>query len=279
MLVLSLFPGIDLLGRAFELAGFCVVRGPDLLWGGDIKTFHAPADRFDGCITGTPCQEFSRKRRKPATGYGIEMLEEFARVVTEARPNWFLLENVPSVPDVHITGYTVQRFDLNARECGLSQSRLRHFQFGSSTGLVIVPRRQKFTRAESQLICLASEGKRTNRRAFADFCELQGLPRTFHLPGLSLSAKYSAVGNGVALPVGIEIARAIKEIKLRARDVRLCACNCGRILEGRQKAARPACRKRLQRQRHTVTARLEQSSGLSQKAVTISGVGAVAESQ
>ena len=38
-LVLSIFPGIDLLGRAFENEGFCVVRGPDLLWGGDIKNY------------------------------------------------------------------------------------------------------------------------------------------------------------------------------------------------------------------------------------------------
>ena len=40
-LVLSLFPGIGLMDRAFEEEGFCVVRGPDLLWGGNIKTFHA----------------------------------------------------------------------------------------------------------------------------------------------------------------------------------------------------------------------------------------------
>ena len=33
-LVLSVFPGIDLLGRAFEEQEYCVVRGPDLLWGG-----------------------------------------------------------------------------------------------------------------------------------------------------------------------------------------------------------------------------------------------------
>ena len=47
-LVLSLFPGIGLLDQAFEEQGFCVVRGPDLLWGGDIKQFHPPAGKFDG---------------------------------------------------------------------------------------------------------------------------------------------------------------------------------------------------------------------------------------
>lgn len=33
-LVLSLFPGFDLLGRAFEEEGFTIVRGPDKIWGG-----------------------------------------------------------------------------------------------------------------------------------------------------------------------------------------------------------------------------------------------------
>lgn len=44
MLILSLFPGIDLLGRAFEELGACVVRGPDLLWGGDIRAFSPLGD-------------------------------------------------------------------------------------------------------------------------------------------------------------------------------------------------------------------------------------------
>ena len=34
-LVLSLFPGIGLLDSAFEEEGFIVVRGPDLIWGGE----------------------------------------------------------------------------------------------------------------------------------------------------------------------------------------------------------------------------------------------------
>lgn len=31
--ILSIFPGIDLLGKGFEEQGFCVVRGPDLITG------------------------------------------------------------------------------------------------------------------------------------------------------------------------------------------------------------------------------------------------------
>jgi DNA (cytosine-5)-methyltransferase 1 len=124
MLVLSLFPGIDLLGRGFEAERFCVVRGPDLLWGGDVRAFHPPAGRFDGVIGGSPCLDFSAKRRTAPTGEGVAMLCEFVRVVDEAAPEWFLLENVPRVPDVAVAGYSIQRFDLNARECGMRQSRL-----------------------------------------------------------------------------------------------------------------------------------------------------------
>ena len=36
--VLSLFPGIGLLDMAFELEGDTVYRGPDVIFGGDIRT-------------------------------------------------------------------------------------------------------------------------------------------------------------------------------------------------------------------------------------------------
>lgn len=88
-LILSIFPGIDLLGRAFEEAGFCVVRGPDLLWGGDIRRFHPPAGVFLGIVGGPPCQDFSSLRRDEPTGYGLEMITEFLRVVTETQPLMF----------------------------------------------------------------------------------------------------------------------------------------------------------------------------------------------
>jgi len=82
-LVLSIFPGIDILGRAFEEQGYCVVRGPDKLWGGDIKLFHPPEGVFEGVIGGPPCQEFSALRHvnkdKPAK-WG-NLIPEFERVV------------------------------------------------------------------------------------------------------------------------------------------------------------------------------------------------------
>lgn len=47
-MILSLFPGIDLLGRAFEEVGYQVVRGPDWLWGGDCRSFHPQPGIFEG---------------------------------------------------------------------------------------------------------------------------------------------------------------------------------------------------------------------------------------
>ena len=57
-LVLSVFPGLGLFDYAFEQEGFCVVRGPDLLWGGDIRSFHPPP-AFAGVIGGPLCQSVS----------------------------------------------------------------------------------------------------------------------------------------------------------------------------------------------------------------------------
>ncbi len=247
-LILSLFPGIDLLGRGFEEEGFCIVRGPDVLWGVDIRRFRPPVGRFDGIIAGSPCQDFSKAGRAPPTGEGMELLREFIRVVGAARPEWFLLENVPTVPTVAILGYRVQRLDLDARECGLRQRRLRHFQFGSAAGKVIIVQRALPLAGGNEKTCLATEGRRQHRRTWADFCELQGLPRDFNLPGMTKAARYAAVGNGVALPVARVLAEGIKRA-VPWHTVRLCACGCGRKLRPKQTAATPACRKRLERRR------------------------------
>ena len=257
-LVLSIFPGIDLLGRAFELEGYCVVRGPDLIWGQDVRDFHPPAGIFAGVIGGPPCQDFSDANWDPAPAdYGLRMLDEFTRVITEAQPEWWLMENVRNVPDVTIPGYTVQRIPLTAAECGARQLRLRHFQFGSRSGWKLQPFRVCPDYHTLQPAALASEGNKRGvglRRAWPDFCELQGLPRTYRLDGWSLAFKYAAVGNGVPLQMGRVIARAVTEApSLAARDLfgalddsHLCPCNCGRRLTGKQRAATVSCRKRLQ---------------------------------
>lgn len=250
MLVLSLFPGVDLLGRGFEGEGYCVVRGPDPLWGGDVRRFVPPSGVFVGVIGGPPCQDFSALRRVPATGEGLEMLEEFRRCVFAAAPSWFLMENVPGVPDLRVGGYTVQRLDVRANEVGLPQRRLRHFQFGSRDGWTLVlPDRARG--AVTAPACLASEGRDSSRRSWVEFVTAQGLPSDYDLPGFTQSERYRAVGNGVPVPVAALLARAIRDAAARGgdRSVTVCVCGCGRPVSGRQLAATPACRKRMQRRR------------------------------
>ncbi|HYC70015.1 MAG TPA: DNA cytosine methyltransferase [Opitutaceae bacterium] len=248
-LVLSLFPGADLLGRGFEAEGYCVVRGPDIVWGGDIREFHPTPGRFDGVIGGPPCQDFSSERRCEPSGEGEAMLREYSRVVAESGAAWFLAENVPSVPDIQVPGYTVQRLNLTAAECGGRQRRNRCFQFGSRDGsILVVERRKPEPGAVTEAAALAIEGSQQTRRAWPDFCELQGLPRTFNLPGLSLAAKYRAVGNGVPVYMARVLARAVRARVARLL-VRVCICGCGRPVEGRHVMAEASCRKRMQRRR------------------------------
>jgi len=241
-IVLSLFPGADLLGRGFEQAGFCVVRGPDRLLGQSIEAFRCPPGVFAGIIGGPPCQDFSRARRRPPTGHGREMLLEFLRIVAEARPHWFLIENVPGVPSVSLAGYRIQRFNLFASDYGLAQKRNRAFQFGSVDGLPLILMRTRSHFGRSAPAALAKDPRR-----LADLCELQGLPRDFDLPGLCPSAKKRAVGNGVPVPMARAVAEAIRD--RRPVTLRLCSCGCGRVLDGpkRQRSATVACRKRLER--------------------------------
>ncbi len=268
-LVLSLFPGADLFGRGFELEGFCVVRGPDILWGQDIRGWKPLRGVFGGIIGGSPCQDFSSLRRCEPSGNGLAMLAEFARVTELAAPRWFILENVVGVPDIKVPGYHVQRLNLAATECGASQRRLRCIQFGQRYPLskllgdrygvetclwrnpehhpLVIPR-SSAGRGESHA-ALASEGRRAGRRSWGDFCQLQGLPADFDLPGLSRAAKYQAVGNGVPVQMARVLARAVVTWSVTEDVQRVCVCQCGRPVRSGKTLATAACRKRMERRR------------------------------
>lgn len=247
-LLLSLFSGADLLGRGFEELGWCVVSAGDVMWGRDVRDFQPARHVFEGVFGGSPCQDFSSANRSEPTGYGVAMLTQFIRCVSLAGPEWFLLENVPRVPDVSIPGYTVQRLNLNAKECGSRQNRLRCFQFGYVTGNPLVIARCAPVGAASLPCAMASEGRRQVRRTWADFCELQGLPRDFDLPGLPRALKYKLLGNGVPIPMARVVATAIK-VRNVTPPPRLCVCLCGRRVRSGQTMATPGCRKRMQRRR------------------------------
>ncbi|MDP2660360.1 MAG: DNA cytosine methyltransferase [Dehalococcoidia bacterium] len=240
-MILSIFPGIDLFGRAFEEEGYCVVRGPDLIYGGTIKTFHPPRGIFSGIIGGPPCQAFSKLRHLViAHGYDVapNMIPEFERVVHEAQPGWFCMENVEEAPEPVVDGYQVSSHVYNNRWTGADQNRVRRFSFGTPDGRPLILEEELWHSQNWEPAVLAhggdrlvsrgvgpkSKGKRSLLREmgyqsmayFRHAVRLQGLPEGFDLPGMTVVGKIKCVGNGVPLPMGREIARAIK----RAMEVR-----------------------------------------------------------
>jgi DNA (cytosine-5)-methyltransferase 1 len=245
-LVLSLFPGIGLLDRAFEEAGFCVVRGPDTLWGGDIRNFHAAPSHFTGIIGGPPCQDFSAANRRARPQRGLQILSHFARVVIEAQPDWFLLENVPRCPTVNVPGMVTQRIDLTGHDVGMRQWRLRHFQFAAIDGAQLYVPRSRSVTHHIPAACMATATSHTRTR-WSTFCERQGVIPALSLPPFTRRAKYQAVGNGVPLPMARLLAWAIT--RRGESHPPLCACRCGRAVAGRAITATPGCRKRLERQK------------------------------
>lgn len=252
-LVLSLFPGIGLLDMAFELEGFCVVRGPDVLWGGDIRRFHPPAGKFDGVIGGPPCQAFSRLRYlNPLAGqkHG-NLIPEFERCVLEAQPAWFLMENVEAAPLPNIVGYGPSGGMLNNRWFGAEQQRERRITFGHrgppgqhvnirayleinlfeaplcefavTRSAAAVPDRYggsgKIKKSLRPPAVLAGHGDGANgdrargltARSVEEMCRLQGLPEDFLSEApFTAEGKRHVIGNGVPLPMGRAIARAVK---------------------------------------------------------------------
>ncbi len=235
-LVLSLFPGIGLLDMAFEQRGFCVVRGPDRIWGGDIKTFHPPAGKFNGIIGGPPCQCFSKLMRLSRHVNGEEsvaenLIPEFERCILAALPHWYVMENVPGAPEPNTPGYAVHSVLLNNRWFGGVQNRERRISFGVRGATLLNIRRyietEPFERLDYHDAVVAQgiyrkhyiqyEGRtiQTSRPTQSEATvklskELQGLPETF-LDGtpMTVKGKQMMIGNGVPLPLGRAIADAV----------------------------------------------------------------------
>lgn len=254
MPVLSLFPGVGLLDRAFEMDGWCVVRGPDPLWGGDVRRFFPPASHFVGIIGGPPCQNFSGLNRNRDFEAGMELVNEYLRIVLAAQPAWALMENVKGSPDVDLDGYRVQRFTLDASHVGSQQSRLRKFHFFHRPGTnELVLSRAVTAQPGLSQIALASEGKRAGRRSWRSFCELQGLPADYDLPGFKLLEKYKAVGNGVPLELGRALSQAIIFRDRSVTPHRVCECGCGQFVHGKARLATVACRKKVSRLRQNIS--------------------------
>lgn len=222
-LVLSLFPGIGLLDMAFEQEGFCVVRGPDLLWGGDIRRFHPPAGRFDGIIGGPPCQRFSGLGNVNMARWGEDsvmpdMIPDFSRCVLEALPAWFLMENVPAAPPPVVPGFQYVQRICDNRWCGGEQRRRRRFTFGmrgDPSGFHI---QGEALEQFEELPTVVSTGQadwkgsaQRHRASIAYMAEAQGIdPERFDNSPFSVTELRRAIANGVPLPMGIAVAKAVK---------------------------------------------------------------------
>jgi len=232
-LVLSLFPGIGLLDRAFEEEGFCVVRGPDVLWGGDVKRFHPPAGKFDGVIGGPPCQRFSTLSNINRVRYGEEslaenLIPEYERVVAESQPDWALMENVPNAPEPCVAGYRVASLLLNNRDCGGDQHRERRFSLLTVDGRALGLEwwRPAVSATWTPAATSTAGGRRAApriddagrfqgailvNRSASDLAQAQGLPADFLADApFTTHGRKRVIANGVPLPMGRAIARAVK---------------------------------------------------------------------
>lgn len=161
--VASFFSGIGGFDLAFQRQGFEVVfqneingfcqkilkkNWPDVPKTTDIREVHgADIPVSDVWVAGFPCQDVSLARqtkREGLRGSKSGLFYEFARLVGEARPRFFVIENVPGLLSSHQgrdfqiviqkmaqLGYAVGWRVLNSRYFGVPQSRQRVFIVGS----------------------------------------------------------------------------------------------------------------------------------------------------
>jgi DNA (cytosine-5)-methyltransferase 3A len=116
MNVLSLFDGISCACVALERCGLPIEsytaveieknataisqkNYPEIIRHDDVRTFH-PTGHYDLLIGGSPCTDLSiaKKDRKGLEGNQSSLFWEYVRIKNEAKPTWFVLENVASMP-------------------------------------------------------------------------------------------------------------------------------------------------------------------------------------
>ncbi len=104
---------------------------------------------IDCVFGGSPCQGFSHIGKKLANDPRNQLLLEFARLIEELKPRYFVLENVPGIlttgpaklldqfqSKVEKAGYRIvsPRSVLNAKDFAVPQDRKRLFILGARTG-------------------------------------------------------------------------------------------------------------------------------------------------
>jgi DNA (cytosine-5)-methyltransferase 1 len=155
MKYLGLFEGIGVFALAAQKAGATIEQlveidpfrqqilaknFPTAAIHGDIKTY-AAGDHYDIICGGFPCTDISTANTK---GKGLQgsrsgLWFEMLRVITEAKPRYVCIENVPPTgngdrhwvntakPALESLGYTAERLNLSAAQFGACHNRSRTF--------------------------------------------------------------------------------------------------------------------------------------------------------
>jgi DNA (cytosine-5)-methyltransferase 1 len=184
--------------------------------------------KFDGVIGGPPCQAFSPLRRLVEyNGYQVaeDLIPEFARVVCEAAPTWWLMENVPDAPRPFPEHG--QRLVIRDDWVGGDTRRLRVFWWGGPAPLEVDwPALHRPDPAPPVLAAGfdagSARGRERKKKAAAlgykslstleASLRLQGLPPAFLADApFTVAGKIKAVGNGVPMAMGRAVARAVKQ--------------------------------------------------------------------
>lgn len=224
-LVLSIFPGLDLLGRGFEEEGYTIVRGPDLLWGGDIRNFHVRAGIFGGIIGGPPCQFASKALARQGTRIKHQpedMIPEYVRIVEEAKPDWAVMENVLGAAKKSLAiPADWQYVKLRDYDCGGFTYRTRAFWIWPPT-LILSPSkrpgkpewsvlRNSGMKKASKIDLANNKWRAHNKLTLKRAAELQGWPEMAEiLKDMSAAYAVGLLGNGVPHSMATYIAKAIK---------------------------------------------------------------------
>jgi DNA (cytosine-5)-methyltransferase 1 len=220
--ILSLFPGGGLLDRAFEEEGFIVVRGPDILFGGDVRRFRGKRGIFAGVIGGPPCQVHSTASEIVGTEK-IDLIPEFLRVVRECEPDFSVMENVAGAlnhPDVPKDWHPAVLRDW---DCGGETNRKRAFWTWPFMVMDPVPRpgdashsvmATTYKRGKSTSQYVIDKGFLPGDLPIEEYERLQGVPghtRELIKAGANRAIAVHLLGNGVPLAMGKYIARAVKQ--------------------------------------------------------------------
>lgn len=240
--VLSLFPGADLFGKAFEELGFCVVRGPELLLGQDIRDFHVPAGRFDGVIGGPPCQVHSTCTKNRIGTTATDLIGEFVRIINEAQPSWFVMENVEGAKHSEALPPDWIYFKVRDWDCGGNTWRRRLFWFGPQEFAMNVQLPDARS-GNPELSLLASDGRHGKgfksrehpHCSISKACRLQSFPE--FLDNLTVDGKkprrfmtkefaIHLLGNGVPRAMGLWVADQVAKFGTRGRFTLLSERAC-----------------------------------------------------